>query len=141
VSKRFSKQRLVTPRVCRVFLGFTCAAILLTVGCSKKGEPSTSVVIEHEISPEPARVGPAAVTLRLTDASKPVTGARITIEADMTHPGMAPGFAEAQEQDPGLYRGRLEFSMAGDWVLLLHITLPGGEKLERQIDVRNVRPN
>jgi hypothetical protein len=31
--------------------------------------------------------------------------------------------------------------MAGDWVVLLHIALPGGKKLERQIDVKGVRPN
>jgi hypothetical protein len=35
----------------------------------------------------------------------------------------------------------LEFQMAGDWVILLHVTLPGGKKLEQQIDVRDVRPN
>jgi hypothetical protein len=31
--------------------------------------------------------------------------------------------------------------MAGDWVILLHGTLPEGAKLERQIDVRGVRPD
>jgi hypothetical protein len=30
--------------------------------------------------------------------------------------------------------------MAGDWVILLHGTLPDGEKLERQFDVREVGP-
>src|SRR5580700_10836674 len=31
--------------------------------------------------------------------------------------------------------------MAGDWVILLHGALRDGEKLERQFDVRDVRPN
>jgi hypothetical protein len=31
--------------------------------------------------------------------------------------------------------------MAGDWVILLHITLPDGRRLERQFDVRGVQPN
>jgi len=31
--------------------------------------------------------------------------------------------------------------MAGDWVILLHGALRNGEKLERQFDVRDVRPN
>jgi hypothetical protein len=30
--------------------------------------------------------------------------------------------------------------LACDWVILLHIALPDGTKLERQIDVRGVRP-
>lgn len=88
------------------------------------------------------RVGPVTITLKLADAaSKPLTGAHIAIEADMSHPGMSPGFAEAKEAEPGRYQAHLEFQMAGDWVILLHITLPGGKKLERQIDVRDVRPN
>ena len=35
----------------------------------------------------------------------------------------------------------VEFQMTGDWVILLHVTLPDGKKLKRQIDVRGVRPN
>jgi YtkA-like len=103
---------------------------------------SSFVAIEHEISPEPARVGPATITLKLANsAAKPITGAHVAIEGDMSHPGMSPRFAEAKETDPGRYEARLEFPMAGDWVILLHVTLSDGKKLERQFDVRGVRPN
>jgi hypothetical protein len=54
---------------------------------------------------------------------------------------MAPVFAEAREIEPGRYQAHLRFEMAGDWVILLHVTLLGGQKLERQFDVRDVRPN
>jgi hypothetical protein len=30
--------------------------------------------------------------------------------------------------------------MAGDWIVLLRITLPNGQKLDRQIDVKGVLP-
>jgi hypothetical protein len=131
MSHRFSKQ----------FVGFVCAATMATVGCSRPVEPPLFVAIEHEISPQPARVGPVRVTLKLADAAgKPLTGAHIAVEADMSHAGMSPVFAEAKETEPGRYQGSLEFQMAGDWVILLHITLPDGKKLERQIDVRGVRP-
>jgi len=59
----------------------------------------------------------------------------------MSHAGMSPGFAEAKEAEAGCYKAPREFQMAGDWVILLHVTLPDGNKLERQIDVRGVRPN
>jgi len=59
----------------------------------------------------------------------------------MSHAGMSPLFAEAKEANPGRYVAYLEFPMAGDWVILLHVMLPGGKRLERQIDVRGVRPN
>jgi hypothetical protein len=119
-----------------------CAATLLVTACSRGVESSTFVAIEHHISPEPARVGPATVTLRLADsAAKPITGAQIAIEADMSHAGMSPRFAEAKEADPGRYDAHLEFPMAGDWVILLRVTLPDGKKMERQFDVSGVRPN
>ena len=59
----------------------------------------------------------------------------------MSHAGMSPRFAEAKETDPGRYQAHLEFQMAGDWVILLHVTLPDGKKVERQFNVRSVRPN
>jgi hypothetical protein len=74
-------------------------------------------------------------------AAKPISGARITLEADMSHAGMAPVFEEASETEPGQYRARLKFAMAGDWVILLHVRLPGGRSLERQFNVGSVRPN
>jgi YtkA-like len=118
-----------------------CAVMLLGVGCSRPVELPPVIEIEHEIFPEPSRVGPATIAFRLSDATgKPLTGAHIGIEADMSHPGMSPLFAEAQETEPGRYQAHLHFQMAGDWVILLHVTLPDGRKLERQIDVRGVRP-
>jgi len=100
------------------------------------------VEIEHAITPQPVRVGPATVKLKLAEAGgTTVAGARIEIEADMSHPGMSPVFAEATETEAGRYEAHLDFQMAGDWIILLHVTLPGGKKVERQIDVRGVRPN
>ena len=126
----------------RWVVGLVCIAALPGASCSRPVDSSTVVAIEHEISPAPARVGPATVTLRLADsATKPITGAHVAIEADMSHAGMSPSFAVANEIDPGRYQAHLEFPMAGDWVILLHITLPDGKKLERQFDVRSVRPN
>jgi hypothetical protein len=117
-------------------------SILPIASCSRPVESSTFVAIEHEVSPEPARVGPVTLTLKLADsAARPITGAHVAIEADMSHAGMSPRFAEARETDPGRYEARLDFPMAGDWIILLHVTLPDGKKLERQFDVRGVRPN
>jgi hypothetical protein len=112
------------------------------MGCSRPVASSAFVTVDLEISPEPARVGSATIILKLCDANgKPVPGAHIAIETDMSHAGMSPGFAEAKEADAGRYKAPLKFQMAGDWVILLHITLPDGKKLERQIDVGGVRPN
>jgi len=59
----------------------------------------------------------------------------------MSDAGMRPGVAQARQAEAGRYKASLEFQMTGAWVILLHVTLPDGKKLERQIDVRRVRPN
>ncbi len=110
--------------------------------CSRRSESPDLITIEHQISPEPARVGVATITFKLADAGgKPITSAKVAVEADMSHAGMTPVFADAMEAQPGRYQASVKFQMAGDWILLLHVTLPGGKKLERQIEVRGVRPN
>jgi hypothetical protein len=117
-------------------------AALFVSGCSRAPESSPVIAIEHAISPQPVRVGPVTVSLQLADtAAKPIAGARITVEADMTHAGMSPVFGEAKEVAPGQYQSQVRLGMAGDWVILLHATLPDGKKLERQFDLRDVRPN
>ena len=113
--------------------------VLLMAACSRSAAKSPARVTDKQVSPYPARVGPVTVSFRLNDAANLVTGAQVSLEGDMTHAGMAPVFADAHEVAPGQYRGNLNLNMPGDWVLLLHITLPDGRKLEDQIDVRGVQ--
>lgn len=58
----------------------------------------------------------------------------------MAHPGMAPVFGDAHETAPGEYQGKVQLTMGGDWVVLAHITLADGTKLDRQIAVPGVQP-
>jgi hypothetical protein len=112
------------------------------VGCSRRIDASSLATVEHTISPDPPRVGPTTVVLRVTDRDgKPVSGARIELEADMSHPGMPPVLEETKETTPGEYQAEIMFGMAGDWIVLLHVRLPGGQTLERQFNVSGVRPN
>jgi hypothetical protein len=86
-------------------------------------------------------MGPATVTLNLSDkAGAPVSGAKITLEGNMTHPGMPPVVSQAQEIDGGQYRGPLDFKMGGDWVITVRITLADGKVVTRDFEVSKVRP-
>jgi YtkA-like len=114
-------------------------AALHATACHKPRASVPAIAIEHQIAPWPARVGPTAITLKMSNpAGKPVAGAIVKLEGDMSHPGMRPEFGEAPETEAGQYHGALTFSMAGDWVILMHITLPDGRKLERQMEVNGV---
>jgi hypothetical protein len=72
-------------------------------------------------------------------AGRSISRAHLTVEGNMSHPGMAPVFAAVEEIEPGRYRAPIEFTMAGDWFLLVTGELPGGARFERKIDVANVR--
>lgn len=118
-----------------------CAGLFLT-GCQRRAESQSDtadISVGHEIEPRPPRVGTARVTLRVADAAgRPLGGARVRLEANMSHAGMRPVFAEARETEPGRYQTELEFTMAGDWVVLVRLALPDGREIERQFDVKGV---
>jgi len=118
------------------------ALALLCVGCNRAAQTSPTLTIGFEVIPQPARVGTVVATFTLTDTTgEPVAGAHLTSEADMTHAGMSPVFGTVEERKPGRYESELKLGMAGDWVILLHGTLPTGEKVERQFELKDVRPN
>ena len=81
--------------------------------------------------------------MSVTDASGgPVADARIKLEGNMSHPGMVPVFSDARETGPGRYLSAMELSMAGDWYVIAHVTLPDGRKLDRQFEIKGVgQPN
>ena len=98
------------------------------------------LTLTHDVFPQPPRVGPSTITLRVLDpAGKPATGVRIKLEGNMSHAGMTPVFADAKEIDPGRYSSTMELSMAGDWYVVVHMTLPDGRQLERQFEIKEVK--
>lgn len=133
-------RRAAAPQLCGVILAMICTA--LTTGCQRATEAVPEINVKEAITPQPPHVGPATVSIELSDPlQKPVSHAAIMVEADMSHPGMRPVFAEARETVPGSYRALIEFSMAGDWVVLFHIKLADRRRVEHQMDVRGVQQN
>jgi|SRR5580658_380941 hypothetical protein len=125
-----------------VLLMLAAALALVVSGCRKAGGASGDISIDASLSPQPVHTGTEAVTFRLANAAhQPVAGARVQVEGDMNHPGMAPVFADAQEISPGNYKAALNFNMCGDWVVLFHITLSDGRRIERQLVVKGVESN
>ena len=95
--------------------------------------------MELTIEPSPPLVGDSDLSLELTDADGAVQGAQVRVEGNMNHAGMKPSFADLKEVEPGRYMGTLEFTMGGDWFLLVTAKTPDGGTIERKIDVRGVK--
>lgn len=99
------------------------------------------IELTWSVTPAPPATGPARFSAALADARtrQPVRGAVVKLEGDMSHPGMKPVFGTAREIAPGRYEAPIEFTMAGDWVLLLDATLADGRTLQRQVLLPGVR--
>ena len=124
-----------------MLLGLVLCTCSLSSACSRKSDPEPDLVLTHEILPQPPRVGSASVSIDLTDRDgSPISGAKINVEGNMTHPGMAGVEGEAHEIGSGHYVASLTFSMGGDWVLNVHGRLADGRTLTRQFDVKGVLP-
>ena len=92
--------------------------LFLMLGCDRQSASSSAVLMVYQVIPQPARVGSTEINLVLRDAnSRPLTGVHVNLEADMSHPGMAPVFGESTEIGGGRYQGRINFTMPGDWVV------------------------
>ncbi|MGQ0552795.1 MAG: FixH family protein [Planctomycetota bacterium] len=126
-----------------ILLALALFSLLLGVaGCAPPApsESHPSVRLVHALEPSPPMVGPTRLRLELLeDPATPLAGASIRLEANMNHAGMVPVFAEAQAAGGGRYVADFQFTMGGDWFVLIDIELADGRTLQRRLDVPHVR--
>lgn len=115
-------------------------AAMAAAGCQRGAQDADNLTVSLRVAPDPPRVGAAQVMVSLRDAAgQPVAGAQVELEGTMSHAGMTPVTAAATEDGPGVYRADLEFTMAGDWIIIVHATLADGRTWQHQIDLPGVR--
>lgn len=122
--------------------GLVVLAVVLSSGCGREAAPGglPGVRVDVEVRPEPPEVGPATVGVTLTgDDGEPLRDATVRVEGNMNHAGMKPEFGDGREVEPGRYEAPLEFTMGGDWFLLVDVRLADGRTLRKQVDVPAVR--
>jgi hypothetical protein len=113
--------------------------LLMLLGCARGMQDLPDVGVELSIEPDPPQMGPATVTVILTGADgQPLQGAEMEIEGNMSHAGMVPVLGVAHETAPGRYQADLQFTMVGDWFLLVRADLADGRSMERKMDVPGV---
>lgn len=105
--------------------------ILMLVGCRNSTETNNSPYrISVYTEPILPIVGDAVAIIRVSKApdNTPINDVqKIAIKADMTHAGMTPVLVETTSAgEDGYYRIPLTFTMAGDWVLSITVTLADG---------------
>ncbi len=92
----------------------------------------SDIRIGYQVEPDPARLGDAVITLTVTDAAgAPVADASVEVTADMAHPGMAPVSGVGEHTSDGRYTVPLRWTMAGEWLVHVHVTLADGSQHEQ----------
>jgi hypothetical protein len=114
------------PALLGALLTAALAATLPLVACRPPSERAdASRPVEVALLTTPARVGPAAVEVRLSVDGAPVVGATVRVVGDMTHAGMVSVVADAVDLGGGIYRTEgFAFDMAGDWVITADVRYP-----------------
>jgi hypothetical protein len=122
--------------------GLAVAVVLLclTAACSGRGA-ADDLRITWALDPSaPSTVTDTVVRLTIADREqRPIAGARLRLEAHMSHPGMAPVVTALTGRAPGEYDGRVRFTMAGDWSLVRTGVTPDGRRVMEETRVADVR--
>jgi hypothetical protein len=106
--------------------------LVLFVACVPPSQNQLGVTLE----PFTPTVGRRGVVLNITRDGKPLTGATVGVEGNMTHAGMGVVRDAATELEAGRYRvTAFDFNMSGDWILTITAktdeeTLTGEVRLE-----------
>lgn len=134
LAMRFVARWLVAVMVC-------ASVCLIGTGCKREAKAGAeSAQVKLTLDPSPPVVGDSQVTVALSSASgEPIRGADVRLEGNMNHAGMRPSFADLDESGEGKYSGTLDFTMAGDWFVVVNAKLADGSRVEQIIDVPGVR--
>ncbi|MBZ0283824.1 MAG: FixH family protein [Anaerolineae bacterium] len=96
---------------------------------------TADVNITYEPDRNPAVLGEATIIVTLTDTDGlPITDATVYVVGDMTHAGMMPISGKGTHSENGQYIVPLEWTMAGDWIVTVTVTLSDGSQHEQQFD-------
>lgn len=139
ISTSFAAQRTL-------WLVLAVLVMVSLTGCQRASQqapadqaPEISAILA--VDPEPALVGPATLSVQLSDANgAPIEGATVSLKGDMSHAGMQPMLADAAETAAGVYKAAWVWTMSGDWFVTATAKLPDGRTLMRRFDLTVRRP-
>ncbi len=114
--------------------------LVALAGCGRvqKAAPAADdgLTITMTVEPSPPMIGDGTVVLTVKDAAgRPVDGATVEIEGNMSHAGMKPSFGKVEDGQGGVYRVPLQWTMGGDWYVDVKLTLADGKTATRRFPV------
>lgn len=102
----------------------------------EKSAAEVDAVLELALDPSQVTPGAGRLIFTLTDGQgRPITAATLSVEGNMTHAGMVPVFAQAKADQAGRYVVPFEWTMSGDWLLTVQVSLTDGQQFSQQFPV------
>lgn len=126
----------------RSIVSWICLFVLFSMtACGSATDSTGNANVQITLLP-PAQ-GAAADSLQIqlrTATQEPITDATVSLEGNMNHAGMAPIIADAvtdaaDGNSDGIYQVPFQFSMLGDWIITIAVTLADGSQVTEDIPV------
>lgn len=114
---------------------------LTVVSCRESAQatptPAANIQIDLSYDPDPPTPGDGTIIVALTGSDgTPYTEAQtVEVRGDMTHAGMAPENGGVDSGENGVYRVPFNWSMGGDWILTVTVTLADGGEISEEFEV------
>ena len=136
-------RRLKAARRLTRWAAFLCVLSVISVllaGCGRIQQttpaPNDGYTMTLAAQPSTPVVGDGTLVVTLRDAAgKPVTGAGLQIEGNMSHAGMKPSFGKVTGEDAGQYTVAIPWTMGGDWYVDIEATLADGRVIARRFPI------
>lgn len=129
--------------VLRVIIPLLLLSVLASnlIAC-QRGQQNPPVTVDIvSVKPSPPQVGAAELRLRLRDQrGQPIVGlGSVEVEGTMSHAGMKPVIVQAREEGDAVFVTQgFEFTMAGDWIIIVRGTW-NGQAFEARTTIPGVR--
>ena len=105
-----------------------CVLLLTLAACNGRNSQQTdNADIRIIAAVASTQVGQTELIITVTDsAGNPLNDASVSVKGDMSHAGMTPVLAEVSSGSEGIYKMPFEWTMGGDWIVTVEVTLPDG---------------
>lgn len=120
-----------------IAIAFTC----LAAACTSRNQGTENPNLNIAIRPAPEGANGDYLMVMLRDANdQPILDAIVALEGNMNHAGMAPVIADGVRDDAdgsrdGNYHVPFRFTMMGDWIITVMVTLADGTTSEQNIEM------
>lgn len=120
--------------------GLAVVLLLIAAGCGRSQSAVTETKDDYRVTfatqPAPPDRGDGMVIVTVNDKQgQPVDGARVSVEANMSHAGMMPVLVDSASSQGGAYHMPIKWTMGGSWYVDVKVTLPSGEVVRRRFPV------